>query len=222
MIIAHPDLNQKIEINRKCISEWIIESPELFSSYLTEIEAQSNGAEGKFILSENEKILNWSKCATVIFNPIALSTNDKKVISKIYGELQEIAISENCYIKTKEIISMLQQYLLELEYHFDLNLSINDDVDLQGLFKLFGIKVAEDSPSLFEQLLQYIKIQNLLLGKKLVIIVNVRSFFTEEQLSELFAFTIYNEIGLLLIESFQKDFTNSTKKYIIDKDKCEI
>lgn len=222
MIMAHPDLNYKIEINNKCIVEWIIESPEQFSSYLCELEVQTNGAEGNFVLSENEKILNWSKCATIIFNPISLSTNDKKVISKIYGELQEIAVGENCYIKTKEIISILQQYLLELEYNFDLNLSISDDIDLQGLFKLFGIKVAEDSPSLFEQLMQYIKIQNIILGKRLVILVNVRSFFTEEQLNELFSFTIYNEIGLLLVESFQRDFTNSTQKYIIDKDKCEI
>lgn len=222
MIIAHPDLNYKIEINCHHISEWIIESPELFSSYLSELEAQTNGAEGNFVLSENEKTLNLSKCATIIFNPIGLSANDKKVISKVYGELQEIAIGEKCYIKTKEIISLLQQYLLELEYNFDLNLSINDDIDLQGLFKLFGIKVAEESPSLFEQLLQYIKIQNIVLGKKLVILVNARSFFIEEQLSELFLYTRYNEIGLLLIESFQRDFTNATKKYIIDKDKCEI
>lgn len=222
MIITHPDLNYKIEINSQYVSEWIIEAPELFSLYLSELESQIDGAEGKFVLSENEKILNVSKCATIIFNPIGLSTNDKRVISKIYGELQEIAVGENCYIKTKEIVSLLQQYLLELEYNFDLNLSINEDIDLQGLFKLFGIKVAEENSSLFEQLLQYIKIQNLILGKSLIILVNARSYFTEKQLSELFLYTIYNEIRLLLIESFQRDFTNSTKKYIIDKDQCEI
>ena len=222
MIIAHPDFNYKIEINSAYVSEWIIESPELFSLYLSELESQVNGAEGKFVLSENEKVLILSKFATIIFNPIGLSINDKKVISKIYGELQEIAIGENCYIKTKEMISLLQQYLLELEYNFDFNLSINDDIDLQGLFKVFGIKVADDDLSMFEQLIQYIKIQTIVLGKKLVILVNARSFFTEEQLNELFLYTQYNEIKLLLIESFQRDFTSNTKKYIIDKDKCEI
>lgn len=222
MILAHSDLVKTIEIKDKIVTEWIIESPELFSQYLIELSRQINGADGKFILSNNEKELSISKFVSIIINPIDTLLNDKKIITKIYKELQQIAINENNYLKTKEMLSLLQQYLLELEYNFDLTLHINDDIELQGLFKLFGIKIEEEDLSFFEQLLQYIKIQNAILGKNLIILVNIRSFLTEQEMNDILLFVKHNEINLLLIECYQRDFTNSTNKYIIDRDKCEI
>lgn len=222
MIIAHPDLNYKIELNNKMITEWIIESPALFSQYLSELYTQMSGGEGNFILSNEQKELILSKNMAIIFNPFEICLNEKKIVTKIYTELQEIAMDENCFLKTKETLSVLQQYLLDLEFHYDLSLHISEDIDLQGLFKLFGIKIVDEDLTLFEQVLQYIKLQSTVLGKKLIILVNSRSFFTEQQLEELSKFVEYNEFQLLLIESIQRDFTNLTKKYIIDKDECEI
>lgn len=60
------------------------------------------------------------------------------------------------------------------------------------------------------------------MGKKLIILVNIKSYFTKQQLEYLFLFVQYNEIHLLLIENLQRDFTNDIDKYIIDSDRCEI
>lgn len=222
MIIVHPDLEKIIEIKNKRVTEWIIESPELFSQYLIELSLQIDGESGRFVLSENDKEMDFSKYATIILNPLEISLNDKKIISKVYSQLKEIAVNETYYMRTKEVLSLFQQYLLELEYNCDVMLHINEDVDLQGIFKLFGIKIEEDPLSFFERLLEYIRIQNVILGKMLIILVNIRSYLTEQQLKDFFLFIQYNEIEVLMIESFQRDFTNATNKYIIDKDKCEI
>ena len=76
--------------------------------------------------------------------------------------------------------------------------------------------------SFSEKLAQYMKIMSELLGKKLLIFVNIRSYLENDQIRELMKNAVYNEISLLFIENTQRDFSKDEKYYIIDKDSCEI
>lgn len=222
MILAHPSINFQLCINNLDITEWIIESPELFTKYLYELCTQIGGAEGGFVLSEADKEMDIAKVVEVITNPLTIDINDKKILSKIYSELQRLANDETMYLKTREIIANLQEYFYELEHNYETTLLIEDDIELPALFKVLGVKVENESLSYFEKLIQYIKLQKNILNKKLIVLVNIRSFLSNEQLEQLFLFVRHNEIKLLLYESMQRDFTESTKKYIIDIDQCEI
>lgn len=222
MILVHPDLEKQIYIENSSITEWIIESPDLFSKYLEELYNQVNGGDGVFVLSNANKEISLSKSIDIIFNPLAIDLNDKKIINKVYNDLQIIANDERMYLRTREVIGILQQYFFELEQHHNTSLVIEDDIDLSTLFKTLGIKVEKGSLDYFEQLIKYIKIQTEILNKKLIVLVNIRSFLSIEKLEQLFQYVKYNEIHLLLIESIQRDFTNLTNKFIIDIDKCEI
>lgn len=222
MILVHPEFNKQICINNFEITEWIIESPELFSKYLKELLNQSKGQEGSFVLSNQEREFDFSKSIEIIMNPLEIDINDKKIQSKIYGELLTLANDETMYLKTRELVGLLQQYFYDLEQHYNTTLVIEDNIELKELFKTIGVRVEEESLDDFERLIQYIKLQVELLKKKLIIFVNIRSYFSNEKLEHLFEFTKYNEINILLIESIQRDFTNQTNKFIIDIDKCEI
>ena len=222
MILAHPSINSQLCINDSNITEWIIESPELFTKYLCELCSQVNGSEGLFVLSEEDKELSISKVVEIISNPLTIDINDKKILTKIYNELQSLANDETMYLRTREIVSALQEYFYELEHNYETTLVIDEDIELPALFRVLGVKTESDSLDFFEKLIQYIKIQNVILNKKLIVLVNIRSFLTNEQLEQLFLFMCHNEIKLLLYESIQRDFTESTKKYIIDVDQCEI
>lgn len=222
MILVHPEFNKQICINNFEITEWIIESPELFSKYLKELLNQSKGQEGSFVLSNQDREFDFSKSIEIIMNPLEIDINDKKIQSKIYGELLTLANDETMYLKTRELVGLLQQYFYDLEQHYNTTLVIEDNIELKELFKTIGVRVEEESLDDFERLIQYIKLQVELLKKKLIIFVNIRSYFSNEKLEHLFEFTKYNEIDILLIESIQRDFTNQTNKFIIDIDKCEI
>lgn len=222
MILAHADINEPICMKEYQVAEWIIESPELFAQYLGELLNQSSGKEGNFVLSDGNKEILLSKSVEIIVDPLSVNINDKKIISKVYSELLEIANDESMFLRTREVIGILQQYFMDLEYNYGTTLMMDDDIELQGLFKILGIKVESENLTLLEKLTQYIALQRNLLNKKLIIFVNLRSYLTTNQLDDLFEYAKYNEINLLLIESFQRDFTKTTKKYIIDIDQCEI
>lgn len=76
--------------------------------------------------------------------------------------------------------------------------------------------------SFSEKIIQYMKIMSELMGKKLLVFVNIRSDLEKDQIQELMKNAVYNEIALLFIENIQRDFLKDKKYYIIDKDGCEI
>ena len=66
------------------------------------------------------------------------------------------------------------------------------------------------------------KLMSELMGKKVLVFINIRSYLENEQIQELIKNAVYNEISLLFIENIQRDFSEMKKYYIIDKDGCEV
>lgn len=222
MKLVHPDIEQQIIINHLGGCEWIIESPELFSRYVMELYAQVEGEEGSFALSENEKEIDISKYLEMIVNPISVNINDKKILNKLYSELLKIAFGEDMYQETLELQSKLQNYFLQLEQLCPYMLEDSAEVDMSAVFKAMGIKLESYANNFFENINQYIKVQAELMGKRIVVLVNVRSYISECQMRQLIETAQYNEINLLFVENSQKVFSGEIQRYIIDCDGCEI
>ena len=62
-------------------TEWIIESPESFSGYVLELSTQIDGSEGQFVLSEKNKELDLAKKAELIFDPLTVDINERKILN---------------------------------------------------------------------------------------------------------------------------------------------
>ena len=58
--------------------------------------------------------------------------------------------------------------------------------------------------------------------KKVVILVNIRSYINDDQLAQLIENARYKEIALLFIESMERKLPEGVWRYIIDDDQCEI
>lgn len=222
MKLAYVDLSRPIELDYQKATEWVIESPELFVQYTQMLYQQMEGAEGEFILSENDEILDFSKQAEIILNPFGLDFNDRRIQKKLYSELQKAAYGENAFLDTQKIEAELKNYIYQLEYISGYDISVNEELDLTGIFKALDVQMDEPELDFCERLVQYMKIMAELLGKKLMIFVNIRSYINEEQLKRVMETAVHNELALLFIENIQRDFSNDRRYYIIDKDKCEV
>lgn len=204
------------------ITEWIVESPDLFSQIVQQLQQQINGGSAGFVLSDSEKELDLSKCAEMIINPFAIDFNDKKIQKKLYAELLEISKGEELYLTTQEILNSLNNYFLQLESISGYELETDVEVDMLALFKAMGIQVQDYAADFFETLIQYIKVMADLMKKKLIIFVNIRSYLNDIQIEQVSEIAVYNEIAILFIENIQRDFSKQRRYYIIDKDGCEI
>lgn len=222
MKLVHPALTMKFDFGNEYAKEWVIESPELFYRFTQEMNLQCSGEEGEFILSDEIKVYPLSKKMEFIVSPFLINLEDKKLLSKLYENLKELAYNESNFMFTQEINNKLLQYLLELENQTNHVLMMNDEVDLVCLFKAASIKFEECDGSLLETIFKYIELVNELLKKEIIVLVNFRSYLNDDQMHELIKMVQYREIAVLIIESYQRDCIEGCKQYIIDCDQCEI
>lgn len=204
MKLVCADWERQILLDSQRITEWIVESPVLFSQIVQQLQQQINGGSGKFVLSDSEKELNISKCAEMIVNPFAIDFNDKKIQKKLYAELLEISKREELYLTTQGIFNSLNNYFLQLESISGYELETDMEVDMLALFKAMGIQVQSYAADFFETLVQYIKVMADLMQKKLIIFVNIRSYLNDFQIEQVSEIAVYNEIAILFVENIRK------------------
>ncbi len=221
MKLVHPELEGQIllDVQRPC--EWIIESPDIFLKFVQGLRSQVDGQEGRFVLSDGKEI-SLSKYAEMIANPLDVNVNDRKVLNKLYAVLSELAFGEELYLETQKILAELRTYFLKLEHASDYFLETDQEIDVVAVFKAAGIKVQNCADDFMENLCQYIALTASLLRKKLVILVNIRSYINDDQLRQLIKNVRYKEIALFFIENMERKLPEGVFRYIIDGDQCEI
>lgn len=222
MKLTHPDLECQIALTSLNITEWVVESPVLFSRYVQELYQQVNGEEGGFVFSDGDQELELSKWAELIADPLALDFNDRKIQKKLYAELLELSKGEVLYSLTQELRGSILNYLLQLEYESGYELNINAEVDIASLFKAADVAIECDTSDFFGRLARYVRVMAELLRKKLIILVNVRGYLDELQTAQLAELAMYHEVTLLFVESVQRDLPCRGRCYIMDRDGCEI
>lgn len=222
MKLVHPDMQMQIILKEGIVHEWILESPALFSRFVGELVVQADGGEGRFVLSEDMEETKLSKVAEVIVNPFSVDINSRKMLSKLYGELEKTACGERMFLRTQEFAADVHTYFSELEAESDYMLRMDPDWNMQSFMKAVNVRFEDYAENFFEAVTQYLKTCAELLGIRLAVLVNARSYFDEEQIEQLGMLAQHNEFAVLLIENVQRDFSKNIRRYIIDKDRCEI
>lgn len=202
--------------------EWIIESPMIYREIIQEILIQLGGKEGNFILSEQDQILPIHKNIDMIINLFAIDVNQKKLLNRLYTEIKEISCGENFYLETQEMLSYIKKYFYSIEQDLSYNIHIDEEIDITQVMKSVGIGIETDAVSLVERLCEYIKLSTRLLNIKMFVLCNTRSFLTEEEIGQLCQMASYEECYLLFLENTEGTSQSIGKRYIIDKDGCEI
>ena len=210
-----------IDINENEINELIIEHKSLFTKTIEMLIKQANGEEGDFVLSENNKIIKLEKCSDVIVNFFAMTPNNKKVLNKLYESLEIIA---NNYVEEKadinaRIISLLDAITTSVggsDLIYDLDYKWSD------IFKLYSLQFEENYSDIVNKITSYIKIISQFSDIRVIFLVNVRSFLSNEEMQKVFEMANYCKINIFLLESYESEERDGIKRYVIDKDMCFI
>ena len=223
MKLTHTELEKQLVFETDKAVEWIIESPASFSKYIRDLYEIMQDNKGKFTLSDEDEIIDFQKYAELIIDPFLLDFHNRQIQKKLYAELQNLAVGSEFYLQTQELKSQIQKYFIDLEYASGYDLEIADEIDLPAIFKAVGLQLdSGNEETLFERIAAYIKIMAELLKKKLIILVNSRSYLTSNQIDQIAELCMYSEVALLLIENVQRDFSKKRNYCIIDCDECCI
>lgn len=220
MKLAHEILPDPILFEEGKIQVLVVENGECLFQMITELKAQIEGIDGRFILSQDNLPMDIQKTANLIIDPFSMQINSRKILSQLGKILENEALQNSMYVETNAIIRSLQSYANRLSMTTTLPINWNEEVQVSTLIKMLGYEFCLDSPDLAENLMDYIQLHRELLEHKCFIVLNLKSYMSTENLERLYYDLIYRKLNILLIESRDSKRIGCEKVRVIDGDLC--
>ena len=221
MKLIYKAYNLGMALSENQITVLSVENPKAYSSILCDIWNQTQGGEGGFILSKEGELRNIAKEVDCIFNPFALDFNGKRVINRLYQELQEqanTALMNESISLNGSIVAYLDELSRQVPYALEYDL----DFDIVGLMKLYNVKMECFGECLLEKIVEYLRVMSHVCGMKNYVFVGLKQCLTVEELKQLYEFVFCEKINLIIIEYIHSAPISGEKGWILDRDLCII
>ena len=185
MRLVERELGLDIELKENIVPVIVIEDAALRLPLIEELYSQVMGKEGSWLLVENEKSFELNKMVEIILEPFSLELNNKKVKTKLYQDVKTIA--QDCFFSQGlEVHSNICNYLERVFEKIPYPVKYEEEWNLLEILKAYGVELEEDSDSIFEKLLNYIKLLNQVCGVSIFVTVNIKQYLSKEQITELY------------------------------------
>lgn len=222
-LLHHDYVNELISENS--FSFLVIEKERFYMHFFRDLSLALAGEKSKIALLDKGNILNIVKIGDWIEQSWTLSLNEKKLLSKAYGEVQHYLEDnkreQELIQKWYELQDLMQEVLSEKS-----RLVIPDQfISSEDILKALGAKLSVLSSDLYiERLEDYLLYQIEYGGKRVFIFDQILAYLDYEELTELIAFAEREEVFILAVEAHENDkIKNSSGRYLlVDQDGCEI
>lgn len=199
----------------------VIESPRLFYEIVSDLQRQIDGFEGKSVLSADNKVMRMDKYAEQIMQFVPFDMNKKTLLNKILSEMQEMAMGDEFFMQTNELLAAWEKLCMSFEFEMPVNLNFTK-INIESLLKASGLMVEEEYDSLAAKIVDYIQLVERFEGKKLFICINMRSFIEDEEMQRFIDTVQERNYQVLLLENAAHKLLRGEKRCLIDANLCEI
>ena len=218
MIFKYKGIEKEFIIDGGNSYNLIIENPRYLYSFLKDI---INSNEETIVLSKDYKLISFNKKAIVIENLYNFEINNKKILCSFYKLIEE-KYNKLEYTKYIDDINILiNKIFYDLNLELDVSIDYKDTIVLKDLLNTVELKVLDESKTILEKLILYIKLINNISNIKIVFIPFLNSFLDKNEIKLLQEELSLMEICLFNISSYDQNITNF-EKTIVDYDLCEI
>ena len=216
-------LDNDIDIKENEVYALEVENKNYFYRIVRDLHNISNNniVDDIYLSDDNNNEINYFNKFKIFIDFFDFNFDSKKITNDIIKYL-----NKNISIEVKDSIlnqynKIIKLYKKELN-NIDIPLMIETETDSDNITKSLKISI-EVKQNLIENLLLLIDIENILETKDILIFVNLKQYLTKNELEELYKYTIYNEVSILLIDSQCYGGTlNNEKKLIIDENLDEF
>ena len=213
-------LENNIEINNENINVLEIENKKIFFRLINDLNQICNGnviEEIKTFIDDKEvsiinKVNVISDYFNIDFSRYMLSIN------KLINENLKGSSDKSLLLLYKKLIQKYNSIISTV----DLPIIVNNDATIESLTKLLKLKINYKN-SIIENLFSIIELERSLKSSKFIVLVNLKQYLDDNELKELYKYSIYNNVNIILIDSqcygCSHDFE---KKLIVDNNLVEF
>lgn len=221
MKLVSPQYNISLTFEENKAVLLIIEEKRLRLELVDALYQQCMGEDSGFVLSEGAQILKMSKAADMLMNPFSVDCNNRKILTKLYQEIETCG-NEDFYEEkekiNREIIVFFDKIMMNVSYDIATKL----ELDLVELCKLYQVRLENAGNTLVEKIIEYIKIMSQLCAVKLFILLNFTLYLNKEEIKAMCEFASYRKVHILFVEYIVPVDIEIKNGCIIDEDGCII
>ena len=211
--------NNEIIFNDENINILEIKDSKCFTHIIKILNEKINGIESNeiFLLDNNENELNMGKEMYMIFDLFNIDYNSKKIISKIYEIISEnIKKNQDHEIENETI--KLRNYIIQEINELPFEFVMKRELEISEILKLYNLKIDPiNYTSILERAELLIDIISTLQIAKILVLPNLKTYLSEDELVALYKYSLYNNVKLLLIERYNTKKLEYEKTMLIDE-----
>lgn len=215
--------DNKIELNKENINAIEIENKSYFYRFISDLKKIVNDGyteDVKFFNNEFKE-LNMNNKIKVFVDFFNLGFDSKKCTNDITKYVNNNKEEDARLDLIKQYNNLVKSYKNILDTT-DIPLKIDDEVSIDNISKILKLGV-NNKNELLNDLLLLIDLEKNLQTYNILVFVNLKQYLTKEEIIELYKYSIYNEIKIILVDSQSYGVTYEyEKKLIIDSNLDEF
>ncbi len=216
-------LDNDIDIKKNEVYALEIENKNYFYRIVRDLHniCDNNIVDDIYLSDDNNNEINYFDKFKMFIDFFDFNLNSKKITNEIIKY-----VNKNISVEVKESIlnqynKIIKLYKKELN-NIDIPLTVETEIDSDNITKSLKIRI-EAKQNLIDNLLLLIDMESILETKNILIFVNLKQYLTKSELEELYKYSIYNGVSILLIDSQCYGGTlNNEKKLIVDENLDEF
>ena len=204
-----------IEFDYEYINVIEIENKNYFYRFVQDVNLLLNNLCDEIHFFENINELNMSDKISVYVDYFNFNFDNKKnLISKyIVDNISDLEKSNLLKYYNK-----FYNYYLKVLNNIEIPLNIDEDINIDNIIKNMKSTI-KTKQTLFDNLLLLIDVEKILKNNKIIFFINLKQYLSNNELIELYKYSIYNQIHICLIDSQSyKRKLKYEKKLDIDED----
>lgn len=221
MKFVYSGIDTVFSIEETYVNELVIENKRLFREVVEDLSAQVSGFSGKALLSIDNVSVDMQKHIEVITCFVPFEMNRKTLISKMLQKFEEKAVDSEHFFHTSEIMRLVETYLDNITEDSDCELSYSK-LNISSIIKAAGIEIDEYGKSNLERMYDYFELVRSFEGDKVFFLVNMRAFYSDDDMREFIMTAIGHWIKIFLLESEIRGKLENVMRTTIDEDLCEF
>lgn len=223
MKFIYPKINNIFNLSREDkINVLQIENQDLFLEFLKDINNQLIGNEGLAVLSLDNQPISIKSNLEMLTDFISFSLNSNSLSTALHNHLSEISLNEHHYLESKKIEMKLMNFILNLNSNIDFELKFENQLDFKKMLKLLNVQFEEDTNTLSEKLIEYMKIVREYDKDKCFVLINLRNYVNNKEIEELYKLILYNKFKVLIVCGGDHGITIYEEKFVVDCDFCQF
>ena len=208
-------MDESIELNG--ITSLVIENKVVFAKLVESFYAYTpDSGEVKLFGNKYESIKQDD--LMVVTDVLNYDVNSVPVIKLLYGDLEsQIANNPELHTEIEDALGKLATLIIRetLDFELDLNFS---ELTMQKIFKALDIKIETSDLTIFERMSDIILIFKYMRKKKLLVLINLGTYLSPEQISATVEHADLQNITMLLLDNAAFDAPSNLTQYVMDED----